>query len=65
MHHPHRSPLACIIPPDMPRALARSDDPDRRDAALRTLLIDATLRATRIHNAAAAAGPATATVLQG
>lgn len=61
----HHCGLACIIPPTMLRALARSDDPERRDAALRTLLIDATLRATRIHNAVSALGAPRATVLQG
>ncbi len=61
-----RRPIACIIPPILLAELAlSSSDEDRRRALLRTLVVDATLRTTRVHNALAGAPANRASVLAG
>jgi Zn-dependent metalloprotease len=45
--------IACIIPPVLLEELARRGNEDVRDAALRTLALDASLRHARTHNALA------------
>jgi Zn-dependent metalloprotease len=56
--------IACIIPPRMLEELARSGGDEERDAALRTLSRDATLRLARVHNALVGAPANATTVLQ-
>ena len=46
-----RCSIACIIPPVLLEELARRGSPEERDAALRTLSLDAGLRTARVHNA--------------
>jgi hypothetical protein len=46
-----RCSIACIVPPVLLEELARKGTDDERDAALRTLSLDATLRLARTHNA--------------
>jgi Zn-dependent metalloprotease len=60
-----RCSIACIIPPVLLEELARRGNDEERDAALKTLSIDATLRTTRVHNSLVAAPANRATVLQG
>lgn len=43
----HRNPIHCIVPPHVLKALARSDDPHIRAAALNTLLASTHIRAQR------------------
>ena len=50
-----RCSIACIIPPVLLEELARKGTDDERDAALRTLSLDATLRLARTHNVDAVA----------
>ena len=45
-----RCSIACIIPPVLLEELARRGSAEVRDAALRTLSLDATLRLARVHN---------------
>ena len=46
---PHRSPIACIVPPDILRDVIRNGNPDERDAAADTMAIDQTFRTLRAH----------------
>lgn len=59
-----RCSIACIIPPVLLEELARRGTDDERDAALRTLSLDATLRLARTHNALVGAPVNRTTVLQ-
>ncbi len=59
----HRS-IACIIPPVLLEDLARRGGDRERDAALRTLSIDATLRTTRVHNSLVGTAANPTSVLQ-
>jgi Zn-dependent metalloprotease len=59
-----RCSIACIIPPVLLEELARRGTDDERDAALRTLSLDATLRLARAHNALVGTPVNRATVLQ-
>jgi Zn-dependent metalloprotease len=61
---PHRCSIACIIPPVLLEELVRSGSDEERDAVLRTLSIDATLRTARVHNALVGTGANPTTVLQ-
>lgn len=56
--------IACIIPPNLLEELARRGGAKQRDSALRTLSIDATLRATRIHNSLVGTAVNPSSVLQ-
>lgn len=56
--------IACIIPPILLEELARKGTEEERDAALRTLSLDATLRLARAHNALIATPVNRASVLQ-
>lgn len=60
---PHRCSIACIIPPVLLEELARRGDKER-DSALRTLSIDATLRAARVHNSLVGTAANPTSVLQ-
>jgi Zn-dependent metalloprotease len=46
--------LCSIVPPDLLERVARTGAPAERDTALRTLALDASMRAARFHNAAVA-----------
>jgi Zn-dependent metalloprotease len=59
-----RCSIACIIPPVLLEELARSGSDEERDAALRTLSLDSTLRHARTHNALVGTPANFATVLQ-
>ena len=59
-----RCSIACIIPPVLLEELARRGSPEERDAALRTLSLDASLRVARVHNALVRAPAERATVRQ-
>jgi Zn-dependent metalloprotease len=59
-----RCSIACIIPPVLLEELARTGADEERDAALRSLSLDATLRLARAHNALVATPVNRATVLQ-
>ena len=59
-----RCSIACIIPPVLLEELARRGSPEERDAALRTLSLDASLRIARVHNALVRAPVNRATVRQ-
>jgi Zn-dependent metalloprotease len=59
-----RCSIACIIPPVILEDLARRGTAEERDAALRSLSIDATIRLARTHNALVGATVNRATVLQ-
>ena len=59
-----RCSIACIIPPVLLEELARRGSDDVRDAALRTLSLDASLRLARVHNSLVSAPANRATVRQ-
>jgi Zn-dependent metalloprotease len=59
-----RCSIACIIPPVLLEEIVRNGEDEERDAALRTLSVDATLRHARTHNALVGTPPNRATVLQ-
>ena len=59
-----RCSIACIIPPVLLQELARKGDDEQRDALLRTLSLDASLRTARVHNALVGAPANRTTVLQ-
>jgi len=50
--HHHRSPLACIAPPDILRDVIRNGTPEEREAAADTIVIDQTFRTLRAAFAA-------------
>lgn len=45
-----RSPLACILPPELLARVVRHADASARDSALSTLLLDASMRTVRLQN---------------
>ena len=59
-----RCSIACIIPPVLLEELARRGSAEERDAALRTLSLDAGLRTARVHNSLVRAPVNRATVRQ-
>lgn len=59
-----RCSIACIVPPALLEELARRGGEQERDAALRTLSLDATLRTARVHNSLVGAPTNRATVLE-
>jgi len=59
-----RCSIACIIPPVLLEELVRNGTAEEREAALRTLSLDATLRHARTHNALVGTPANFATVLQ-
>ncbi len=59
-----RCSIACIIPPVVLEELARRGSDEDRDAALRTLSVDATLRTARVHNSLVGAAVNSTTVTQ-
>jgi Zn-dependent metalloprotease len=59
-----RCSIACIIPPVLLEELARRGSAEVRDAALRTLSLDASLRLARVHNSLVRAPVNRATVRQ-
>jgi Zn-dependent metalloprotease len=59
-----RCSIACIIPPVLLEEMVRSGGDEERDAALRTLSIDATLRHARTHNSLVGTPTNRTTVLQ-
>lgn len=61
---PRRCSIACIIPPVVLEELARRGSDQEREAALRTLSVDATLRTARVHNALVGAAVNATTVTQ-
>jgi len=54
-HHQHRSPLACIVPPDLLRDVIREGTAAEREAAADTMAIDQTFRTLRAAFAATTA----------
>jgi Zn-dependent metalloprotease len=60
----HRCSIACIVPPVLLEELARRGTDEERDAVLRTLSVDTTLRTTRVHNSLVGTPANPATVLQ-
>jgi Zn-dependent metalloprotease len=56
--------IACIIPPVLLEELVRRAGDEERDALLRTLSLDATLRAVRLHNSLTAERRNRATIRQ-
>ncbi len=46
-HRPHRTPLACIAPPDLLRDIIRGGNAKEREAAADTMAIDQTFRTLR------------------
>jgi Zn-dependent metalloprotease len=48
---PHRCSLHCIVPPGLLLRVARSDNEEHREAALRTLALDHTFRQVRVEHA--------------
>ena len=54
-HRHHRSPLACIVPPDLLRDVIRSGNQAEREAAADTMAIDTTFRTLRAAFAATVA----------
>jgi Zn-dependent metalloprotease len=59
-----RCSIACIIPPVLLEELARRGTDEERDALLRTLSLDASLRIARVHNSLTAARRDRATIRQ-
>ena len=59
-----RCSIACIIPPVLLEELARRASDEERDALLRTLSLDASLRLARVHNSLTAARHTRATIRQ-
>lgn len=59
-----RCSVACVVPPVLLEELARRGGQEERDAALRTLSLDATLRTARVHNSLVGVPANRATVLQ-
>jgi len=59
-----RCSIACIIPPVLLQELARNGGEEERDALLRTLSLDASLRTARVHNSLVGAPANRTTVLQ-
>jgi Zn-dependent metalloprotease len=59
-----RCSIACIIPPVLLEEMVRNGGDEDREAALRTLSIDATLRHARTHNSLVGAPTNRTTVLQ-
>jgi Zn-dependent metalloprotease len=59
-----RCSIACIIPPVMLEELVRSGGAEEREAALRTLSLDTTLRLARVHNSLVGTPANPTTVLQ-
>jgi Zn-dependent metalloprotease len=59
-----RCSIACIIPPVLLGELARNGGEEERDALLRTLSLDASLRTARVHNSLVGAPANRTTVLQ-
>jgi Zn-dependent metalloprotease len=59
----HRCSIACIIPPVLLQELAKTGGDEDRDALLRTLAVDATLRTARVHNSLVGA-PVNATTVR-
>lgn len=59
-----RCSIACIIPPVLLEELARKGTDEERDALLRTLSLDASLRTARVHNSLVGAPANRTTVLQ-
>jgi hypothetical protein len=60
-----RCSIACIIPPALLEELVRrTTDDEERDALLRTLSLDASLRTARVHNSLTAARRNRATIRQ-
>jgi Zn-dependent metalloprotease len=47
----HRCPLHCIVPPELLLRVASSGSEEERDAALRTLALDNTMRQARVERA--------------
>ncbi|HEX2046316.1 MAG TPA: M4 family metallopeptidase [Acidimicrobiales bacterium] len=47
--HGHRSPLACIVPPDLLRDIIRDGTKVEREAAADTIAVDQTFRTLRAH----------------
>jgi hypothetical protein len=45
-----RCSIACIVPPVLLEELARRGSAEEREALLRTLSLDASLRLARVHN---------------
>ncbi len=45
----HRSPLACIVPPDLLRDIIRNGTREERDTAADTMAVDQTFRTLRAH----------------
>ncbi len=54
-HHHHRSPLACIVPPDLLRDIIRNGNEEERWAAADTMAVDTTFRTLRAAFAATVA----------
>jgi len=48
----HRSPIQCIVPPELLRQVIRHGNDAEREAALKTLALDATFRVSRAETAA-------------
>jgi Zn-dependent metalloprotease len=59
-----RCSIACIIPPVLLEELARRASDEERDALLRTLSLDASLRIARVHNSLTAERRNRATIRQ-
>ena len=59
-----RCSIACIIPPVLLEELARRAGDEERDALLRTLSLDASLRLARVHNSLTGARVNRATIRQ-
>jgi Zn-dependent metalloprotease len=59
-----RCSIACIIPPVLLEELARNGDGEDRDALLRTISLDASLRTARVHNSLVGTPANRTTVLQ-
>jgi Zn-dependent metalloprotease len=51
-HRPHRSPIACIVPPDLLRDIIRNGNAEERGAAADTMAVDQTFRTLRASFAA-------------
>ena len=51
-HHVRRSPLACIVPPDLLRDIIRNGTQAERETAADTMAVDQTFRTLRAHFAA-------------
>jgi Zn-dependent metalloprotease len=63
--HAHRSPLACIVPPDLLRDIIREGNKEERDAAADTIAVDQTFRTLRATFAATLAASPSAMLPMG